>query len=44
MQEELEIKIIGIIENLKEVEPPEFNGYAYSYFVEKYRTDLEKLE
>ena len=36
------MKIIGIIQNLKEVESPEKNGYAFNYFVEKFRNDLEK--
>ena len=31
--------IIGIIQNLKEVEPPEENGFIYNYFVKKYRND-----
>ena len=33
------MKIIGIIENLKEVEPPEENGYAFNYFVKKYKNN-----
>jgi hypothetical protein len=29
---------------IKEVEPPEYDGHAFNYFMKKYKNDLDLLE
>ncbi len=43
LKEQLKMKIIGIIQKLNDVDPPEQNSYTFNYFLKKYRNDLEKL-
>jgi hypothetical protein len=33
LKEQIKMKVLGIIENLKDVSVPPKNGYAFNYFV-----------